>query len=80
MKVVYHPRYQEVYASDPAAMAGRAGSILKEVSPRFEIVQAEPAALDDIGLVHSEWHIKDIQKTATTTVSCGVMSKPCWRA
>ena len=31
-------------------MAGRAESILKEVSPRFEIVQAEPpAALDGIG-------------------------------
>ena len=41
-------------------------SILKEVSPHFEIVMAEPATLDDIRLVHSEQHIKGIQRMALT--------------
>ena len=61
LKVVYHPRYEEVYASDPAAAAGRMESIIKEVSPRFEIVMAEPATVDDLGLVHSDEHTKYIQ-------------------
>lgn len=66
MKVVYHPRYEEVYASDPAAKAGRMESIIKEVSPHFELVMAEPATVSDIGLVHSEEHIKYVQRMALT--------------
>jgi len=37
MKVVYHPRYQEVYAGDPAAAPGRMESILKELKEGLEI-------------------------------------------
>jgi acetoin utilization deacetylase AcuC-like enzyme len=66
MKVVYHPRYEEVYASDPAAKAGRMESIIKEVSPHFELVMAEPATVGDIGLVHSKEHIKYVQRMALT--------------
>jgi acetoin utilization deacetylase AcuC-like enzyme len=66
MKIVYHPRYQEVYASDPAAKAGRMESILKEVSPHFELVTPEPASIDDIKLVHTNWHIADIQRMSQT--------------
>ena len=66
VKVVYHPRFQEVYTSDPAARAGRMESILREVSPHFEMVMAEPATLGDIRLVHSEQHIKGVQRTTLT--------------
>jgi len=66
MKVIYHSRYEEVYESDPAAKAGRMESILKEVSPRFEIVKAEPAAVDDIRLVHSSTHIRHVQSMGLT--------------
>ena len=66
MKIVYHPRYQEVYASDPAAKAGRMESILKEVSPHFELLTPEPASIDDIKLVHTNWHIADIQRMKET--------------
>jgi len=66
MKVVYHPRYEEVYVSDPAAKAGRMESIIKEISPHFEIVMAEPATVGDIGLVHSKEHIKYVQRMALT--------------
>lgn len=62
MKVIYHPRYEEVYAGDPAAAAGRMESILKEVSPHFELVTPEPATVDDVRLVHSEQHIRNIQQ------------------
>jgi acetoin utilization deacetylase AcuC-like enzyme len=66
MKVVYHPRYEEVYASDPAAAAGRMESIIKEVWPHFESVMAEPATIGDISLVHSDEHIKYVQRMALT--------------
>lgn len=66
MKIVYHPRYQEVYASDPAAKAGRIESILSAVSPHFELVTPEPASIEDIKLVHTEWHIADIQRMSET--------------
>ena len=62
MKVVYHRRYEEVYASDPAAKAGRMESIIREVSPHFEVVMAEPATVEDLRLVHSDKHIEDVQR------------------
>lgn len=66
MKVIYHPKFEWVYESDPAAAEGRMESILREVLSRFEIVMAEPATIDDIGLVHSEEHIRYIQRLGLT--------------
>ncbi len=66
MKVVYNPRYQEVYAGDPAAAPGRMESILKEVSPHYEFVTPEPASVEDIKLVHSDWHVANVQKMGLT--------------
>ena len=66
MKIVYHPRYEEVYAGDPASKAGRMESILKDVSPQFELVTPEPASITDIALIHSEEHIEDIKRMTKT--------------
>jgi acetoin utilization deacetylase AcuC-like enzyme len=66
MKVVYHPRYLEVYTGDPAAAPGRIESILSELSPHYELVIPEPASVEDIKLVHTEWHIADIQRMRHT--------------
>lgn len=66
MKVVYHPRYTEVYAGDPAAAAGRMESIHKELIGHFEFIQPEPAEIDDLRLVHSDRHIRDIQRMRLT--------------
>lgn len=66
MKIVYHSRYEEVYAGDPAAKAGRMESILKEVSPQFDLVTPDPASTIDIKLVHSDWHIVSIQRETDT--------------
>ena len=41
-------------------------SILKEVSPYFEIVAAEAAQVDDIALVHSDEHIEYIHRIGLT--------------
>lgn len=66
MKIVYCPEYEQVYSSDPAAAAGRMESILKVVSPHYEVVAAEPAAHDDVSLVHSDEHIGYIQRHSLT--------------
>lgn len=58
MKVIYHPGYQVVYDSDPAAQAGRMEAIVRQVSPHFELVEPEAAVLDDIRLCHSDGHIR----------------------
>ncbi len=63
MKIVYHPRYEEIYAGDPAAKAGRMECILKEVPPQYDIVTPEPASTTDIQLVHSNLHIADIRRS-----------------
>jgi acetoin utilization deacetylase AcuC-like enzyme len=66
MKVVYHPRYEEIYETDPAAAPGRMESILEEVSPHFELVTPEPAMMEDIQLVHTDEHIEDVQRRGLT--------------
>lgn len=66
MKIVYHPRYEEVYSSDPAAKPGRMEAILHEVSPHFEMVKPESASLDDIRLVHSDEHIQYVKRLGLT--------------
>jgi len=66
MKVIYHPRYEEVYTSDPAASVGRMESIIKEILPHFQIVTAESAAVDDIRLVHSDEHLRYMQRMGLT--------------
>jgi hypothetical protein len=58
MKGVYHPRYEEVYENDPAAEVGRMESILREITPYYDLVKPEPATPEDIRLVHTEEHLR----------------------
>ena len=60
MKVVYHPRYIEVYSSDPAAAPGRIEAIYRELKGRFDFVEPEPAAEADLRLAHTQEHIDSI--------------------
>lgn len=60
MKVVFHPKFCEVYTSDPAAEAGRMESILKEISD-FDFVEAEKAGEEDILLVHTREHLEYVK-------------------
>lgn len=62
MKVVYHPRYAEVYSGDPAARAGRMESIYLELRGNFEFVEPDPATENDLRLVHTQAHINSIKR------------------
>ncbi len=57
MHVVYHPRYEEVYASDPAAALGRIECIKRELERIFEFVEPTSVTDDVLRLVHSEPHV-----------------------
>lgn len=61
MKVIYHPDYQKVYASDPAAKAGRMEAILKELEGYYAFLEPEPASEDDLRRVHTQSHIDFIK-------------------
>jgi len=62
MKIVYHPRYTEVYASDPAASPGRIEPILKELEGKYDFVEPQAASEDDLRRVHAANHIESIQR------------------
>lgn len=63
MHIVFHERYREVYASDPAAAKGRldqAQALLQEMGHTW--VSPEPATEEDIRLVHTQEHFQRIQQ------------------
>ena len=63
MHIVFHERYREVYASDPAAAKGRldqASTYLQEQGHTF--VSPDPATEDDILLVHTREHLERIRQ------------------
>lgn len=62
MKIVYHPRYIEVYASDPAAAPGRIEAILKELEGKYGFVEPQAVSEDDLQRVHSQYHIESIRR------------------
>ena len=55
MKIVFHPKFYTVYTSDPAAEAGRMEAIMEELRD-YEVVEPEPARMEDILLIHTREH------------------------
>lgn len=66
MKIVYHERYCEVYASDPAAQPGRMESIHNELQGHFNFVTPEPASEEDVLLVHGQSHVENVKTRPLT--------------
>jgi len=61
LKIVYHEMYKIVYASDPAAKAGRIESIYDALYKHFEFVEPKPATEEDIRRAHTQRHIDSIK-------------------
>jgi len=61
MKIVSHEKYKQVYAYDPASDAGRIENIL-EALKGYELVQPEPAAEEDLLLVHTQSLIDSVKR------------------
>jgi len=61
LKVIFHPRFYEVYTSDPAAAAGRMEKMVKALEKEFEFIEPEPAFERDLERVHGRSHIQDVK-------------------
>jgi len=61
MKVIFHPRFYEVYASDPAAVAGRMEPMVKALEKEFEFIEPEAASERDLVRVHGKNHIQFVK-------------------
>jgi acetoin utilization deacetylase AcuC-like enzyme len=73
MKVIFHERFNEVYASDPAAASGRMQAIVTALGKDFEFLTPPPAADEDLALVHTLDHIAGI-KRSNHTYEVGILS------
>jgi acetoin utilization deacetylase AcuC-like enzyme len=62
MKVIFHPRFYEVYTSDPAAAAGRMEPMVKALEKEFEFIEPKPASERDLEKVHGKSHIQSIRR------------------
>lgn len=65
MKIVYHKKYRDVYASNPAAKPNRIESIFEKIHEKHEILTPDLATEEDIGLVHTTSHINSIRRRKT---------------
>jgi acetoin utilization deacetylase AcuC-like enzyme len=61
MKVIFHPRFYEIYTSDPAAASGRMEPIVKALEKEFEFIEPEPASERDLERVHGKNHIQSVK-------------------
>ena len=62
MQIVYHPRYVEVYAAEPAASRGRMEAVFKELEGEYSFVEPQAASEDDLELVHTRYHIGSVKR------------------
>lgn len=65
MKIIYQDDFKDsTYASNPAASAGRIGSILEELEKHseYEFVESKTADLEDLKLIHTKSHIEKIKR------------------
>jgi acetoin utilization deacetylase AcuC-like enzyme len=56
MKIIFHSDFYSVYASEPAAAAGRMEAIIESLGNRFDMLEAVAAEPKDIEAVHSVGH------------------------
>ena len=64
MKVVFHERFYEVYASDPAAAPGRMEAASAPLRGLYEFIKPSPASDDDVLLVHTPSHLNYVRSLA----------------
>ncbi len=62
MKVIYSHSFYPVYASDPAAAAGRMEAVMKALPKDAELVEAEPATEQQLLLAHTPDHIDWVRR------------------
>jgi acetoin utilization deacetylase AcuC-like enzyme len=91
MKIIFHEAFYQVYASDPAASAGRMEAIMEVVEPAAEIIKAHPATEDQIAAAHTQSHMEGVKARGVYEVAALAaggalmaaeigLSEPCFAA
>jgi len=62
MKVIFHPRFYDVYTSDPAAAEGRMEAIVKALGREVKLIEPQPADERDLERVHGRQHIQSVKR------------------
>jgi acetoin utilization deacetylase AcuC-like enzyme len=62
MKVFFSDYFYHSYTSDPAAAPGRMEAIVDRLPSHADIVEAEPASVQQILLAHSNSHIESVSR------------------
>lgn len=70
MKIVFHEKYRQVYAYDPAAKAGRMENILEALKD-YEFISPQAATEQDLLLVHTQSLIDSVKRDkAVFEIAC----------
>ncbi|MCX8204658.1 MAG: histone deacetylase family protein [Candidatus Nezhaarchaeota archaeon] len=64
MRIVFHEKFYEVYAYDPAAAPGRMEAIVEALRGLYEFVEAPPASDEDVLLIHTPSHLNYVKGLA----------------
>jgi acetoin utilization deacetylase AcuC-like enzyme len=62
MRVIFHPRFYEVYTSDPAAAPGRMEAIIRQLEGKVDLIEPEPASERDLERVHGRSQIQSVKQ------------------
>jgi len=61
MKVIFHEKFYEVYAGDPAAAPGRMEAVVNVIRPFVDMIEPAAATEDQIAAAHTPSHIKRVK-------------------
>ena len=74
MKVIFHEKYTEVYAHDPAAQPGRMEAIYRALEGAYEFEEPNPATDGDLKLCHTRVHIESLKEQNPSAYSLGKLA------
>jgi len=74
MKVIFHKRYTDVYAHDPAAEPGRMEAICRALEGAYEFEKPIAAADADLKLCHTSSHIQDVKQQNPSAYTTGKLA------
>ncbi len=74
MKVIFHKKYTEVYAYDPAAEPGRMEAICRALEGAFEFEEPNSATDADLKLCHTKSHIQYVKEHNAPAYTVGKLA------
>jgi len=74
MKVIFHKRYNDVYAHDPAAEPGRMEAICRALEGAFEFEEPAAATDADLKLCHTNSHIQEVKQHSPSPYTTGKLA------